>query len=130
MRSERTNQCFIAKVIFTILHFLALFGPFLYFIPYCFATSGVGTQIGIGFAMVVAIILCVIALLIDQKHRQGLHKSSFWVLTAAVAYALESVTPFVFLMAGVSLIDELLFVRLKDHYSTALLANKEIDRRN
>lgn len=32
-------------------------------------------------------------------------------------------------MAATSVIDELIFVRLKDYYKTALISNKEIDRR-
>ena len=128
--SERTKQCRTGKFIFSILHFLALFGPFLYFIPYCFAVGEVSSKIVIGLAVSVAIIMCIMALVIDQVHKQGLFKSSFWVLVAGVTLVLNNIAPFIYIMAGVSLLDELLFVRMRDSYSAKLLANKEIDKRN
>lgn len=128
--SERTKTCRTRKWIFTILHYLALFGPFLYFIPYCFVTGDVVSKIAIGLVAVVAIILSAGALVMDVKHRAGLHKSAFWALIAGCAFVLESVTPFVLIMAAVSVVDELVFVRVKDHYAAAQLTNTEIDRRS
>lgn len=128
--SDRTKACRRNKWIYTILHYLALFGPFLYFIPYCFVVGDMVSKIAIGLVAVVAIILSAGALIMDIKHRAGLHKSAFWALIAGCAFVLESVAPFVIIMAGVSIIDELWFVRAKDYYASAQLANREIDRRN
>lgn len=128
--SERTKSCRARKWIFNILHFFALFGPFLYFIPYCFVVGDVTSKVVVAFAVIAALILAGIALIMDVKHRAGLHKSAFWGLIAACAYVLESVTPFVMVMAVVSIVDELVFVKLKDHYAAAQQMNLEIDRRN
>lgn len=127
--SERTLSCGRRKWIFTILHYLALFGPFLYFIPYCFVTGEIASKMVIGLVAVVAIILAGVSVIMDVKHRAGLHKSAFWALIAGCTYVLESVTPFVILMAAISIVDELVFVRAKDYYASAQLANREIDRR-
>lgn len=129
MKSERTKQCGRRKILFTILHFLALFGPFLYFIPFGFATAAIASKICLGLAVVVALILGAMALITDLKHRGGLHKSMMWVLIGGLLFCLDSVAPFIGIMAGVSILDELVLVRCKDHYASAELANKEIDRR-
>lgn len=128
--SERTKTCRARKWIYTILHYLALFGPFLYWIPYCFVVGDMVSKIAIGLVAVVAIILSAGALVMDIKHRAGLHKSAFWALIAGCAFVLENLTPFVIIMAAVSIVDELWFVRAKDHYAAAQLTNTEIDRRN
>lgn len=130
MESKRTKQCRAGNFIFGLLHILCLVGPFLYFIPYGFIMGETVNKIALGFTVVLSIILALISFVVDQTHRAGLHRSILWALIAGVLFCLSEVKTFIWIMAVVSLVDELIFVKIKDHYKIALAANKEIDRRS
>lgn len=130
--SNRTKVCRRNKIVFEILHFLALFGPFLYFIPYSFATGEMTDKLVLGFDVVVSAILVLIAVFIDTTHKAGLFKSVFWLLIAGILFVLESlqsISIFIYIMVAVSLLDELVFTRIIEHYKIALISNKEQDKR-
>lgn len=127
--SDRTKQCRRLKNIFGILHFLCLFGPLLYFIPYGYATGETVQKIAMSFTVITSIILAVISMIISVSHRAGLHRCIMWILIAGVMFALQEIKVFIWIMAVTSILDELIFVRLKDYYKSALISNKEIDRR-
>lgn len=129
--SKRTQHCRKMYWIFNLAHFLALFGPFAYYIPYCFIKGETTEKIAVGLSVLTAIILLVMAFIIDVKHRNGLNKTAFWILILGVIYVLNSVniTILVCIMAVISIIDELVFIKLRDLFAAKLNANKEIDRR-
>ena len=127
--SERTKQCRILNLVFGLLHFLCLFGPLLYFIPYGYITGETVEKIGMSFTVITALILSMISILVSATHRAGLHRCIMWVLIAGVLFCLEKVQVFIWIMAITSILDELIFTKVKDHYNTALISNKEIDRR-
>ena len=129
MESKRTKQCRGLKILFTILHFLCLFGPFLYFVPYAFYVGEVASKIVLGLSTAVSIVLAAVSVIVDQTAKAGLQRSVLWTLIAGVLFCLDSVKTFIWIMAGTSLLDELVFVKLKNRYSTALISNKELDRR-
>lgn len=128
--SERTKKCRAMTVIMSILHFLCLFGPLLGYLGYAFAIGTEVTKVSLGIVAVAAVILIVAALLFDQVHRQGLYKTAFWSVIGILILFLKYATPFVLTLSIVSIIDELVIVRVRDHYKAALLANKEIDKRS
>lgn len=127
--SDRTKQCRNRKNIFGFIHFLCLFGPLLYFIPYGYITGETVSKIGMSFAVIVSIMLAAISMLVSVTHKAGLHRCILWVLIAGVLICLTEVKVFIWIMCITSIIDELVFVRLKDYYKAALISNKEIDRR-
>ena len=127
--SKQTKNSKVGKIIFSILHFLALFGPFLYFIPYVFITGEIVSKITIGLSIVIALILAGVGLLLDASRRGGLTKSIMWVLIMALLTGLAHVKTFIFIMAGTSILDELIFCPLKNKFKTKFIANKEIDKR-
>lgn len=129
MLSKRTIQCRRRKILFSFLHFLCLFGPFIYFIPYGYITGEMGSKIIMSISIVTSLILALISALSDVKHRAGLHRSILWGLIAGVLFCLQEVKTFIYIMAITSLIDELIFVKLKDYYTSAEIANKEMDKR-
>lgn len=129
MASERTKQCRRRKNLFSFLHFLCLFGPLLYFIPYAYITGEVGHKIALSMTIIASVVLAVISLVVAVNHRAGLHRTIMWFLIAGVLFCLTEIKTFIWIMAITSVIDELVFVRLKDYYKTALISNKEIDRR-
>ena len=129
MKSERTKQCARRKWIFTILHLLCLFGPFLYFIPYAYATGEMVSKITMSFTVVASLILALFSALVDVKNKAGTHRIILWLLIAGVMFCLSEVKTFIWIMTATSILDELVFVKLKDFYRMAEISNKEIDKR-
>ena len=127
--SERTKQCQRRKHLFAFLHFLCMFGPLLYFIPLGYATGETTTKVTMSLTIVISIVLAFISLVVDVRSKQGLHKSIMWVLIAGVLFALQEVKVFIWIMCITSVLDELVFVKLKDYYKACLISNREIDRR-
>lgn len=129
MKSERTIECKKRTRLFTILHFLCVFGPFLYFIPYSFIFSDTGRKLFLSLELVTVLILCIFAALSDMKTRGGYAKVIFWMFVLGISYCLEEVKVFIYIMCICAIVDELIITKLKDKYKDAYRANKEIDRR-
>lgn len=129
MESQRTKDCKRNVIILSILHLLCLFGPFIYFIPYGFITGGTSSKVALTLGVTLSIILSAIALLVDVSHRAAIHKTIFWVLIAVLILVLNKVKTFVMIMAVISVVDELIICPLRNRAKTALIANKEIDKR-
>ena len=127
--SERTKTCNRRKWLFRVLHWLCLFGPLLYFIPYAFITGEVVDKVCLSMVTIVSITLAVIHIFVSREAR-GMSKAIFWLLIAGWLFCLTEVKTFIWIMCITSLFDELIFVRLKDRYAELTRTNKEIDRRN
>lgn len=127
--SDRTKQCRNRKNFFGLLHFLCLFGPLLYFIPYGYITGETVSKIGMSFTIILSVILAVISILVSVTARAGLHRCIMWVLISGVLFCLKEIQVFIWIMAITSILDELVFTKVRDHYKAALISNKEIDRR-
>lgn len=127
--SDRTKQCRTLKNVFGVLHFLCLFGPLLYFIPYGYVTGETVEKIGMSFTIIASVILAVISILVSVTARAGLHRCIMWVLISGVLFTLKEIQVFIWIMAITSILDELVFTKIRDHYKAALISNKEIDRR-
>lgn len=127
--SKQTKSCKTKKIIFSIIHFLLLFGPLLYFFPYAFLVGTVTTKVAMSLSVVVSIVLSLISILVEAKHRGGFSKSIMWILILSVMTALTQVKGFIAVMAGASIFDELIVCPLKNHYKTELIANRAIDKR-
>lgn len=129
VKSKRTKKMIGWGVFFTILHILCVVGPFLYFLPAAFITGAVVSKVVLSLTTITSLILAGMGLFLDIKHRAGLHRGIMWLLVAGIIFCLEAIKPFIWIMAGVSIVDELIFVKLKDHFKTAAATNKEIDKR-
>lgn len=127
--SERTKQCKSLKTIFTILHLICLFGPLVYFVPYGYITGEITEKIALSLTVTVSLILACISLVVGVTARAGLQRTILWTLIAGVLFCLRDIQVFIWIMCVTSILDELIFVKVKDHYKTALAANIEIDRR-
>lgn len=127
--TERTKQCKKLHIIFTIIHFICMFGPLLYFIPYAYIIGGTGYKIGLSLFILVALCLSVFTIIADAKTRGGLAKTILWTIIMGVCLCLTEVKTFIYIMAIVSILDELVITKLSVKYKDAYAANKEIDRR-
>ena len=127
--SERTKQCRNRKNLFGFLHFLCLFGPLLYFVPYGYITGETVEKIAMSFTIIISVILAAISMIVSVTARAGLHRCVMWTLIAGVLFCLQEIQVFIWIMAITSILDELVFTKVRDHYKAALISNKEIDRR-
>lgn len=112
-----------------ILHFLFLFGPFLYFIPYAYITSGLHEKIILSLDVIVCIILAIISGISSLTHQGNLHKSIFWIGIIGIIFCLDSVRAFCYIMAIASIIDELILLRLIKKYEIKKETNTALDER-
>ena len=130
MKSERTKQCKKLAIVFGILHFLCLFGPFLYFIPYAYVVGALVSKVTLSLTIICALVIAAFTILAEAKTRGGLIKTIIWLLLIGVATCLSSVEAFLYIMAIVSIVDELFVVKMRAKYKDAYAANREIDRRD
>lgn len=128
-KSTRTKKCRTLQAIFTALHLICMIGPFMYFIPYALAVGEPVEKITLSMFTIIGGSIALLALLMDVKHRQGLHKTIFWLLIIGITICLKKVETFVYILAVISILDELIFYKLKNRYSELYRTNKEIDRR-
>lgn len=127
--SKTTKKAKAAWIIFGILHLLCILGPFFYFIPYAFITGEVVSKLALGLSTIVSVVLALVSLIVDTSHRAGLHRSIMWTLIAGVLFCLNSIKPFIWIMALTSIFDELIFLPIKNAKKTKYKTNKEIDKR-
>lgn len=127
--SKRTKQCKRLSILFSTLHFLCLFGPFFYFIPFAFVNGVFVEKITLSLTLIFSLGLAGIAILVDAKTRGGMIKTIMWLTIMGITCCLKSIAPFIYIMASISIIDELFIVRAKTKYKDAYAANREIDRR-
>lgn len=127
--SDRTKQCRLLKNVFGFFHFLCLFGPLFYFIPYGYVTGETVEKIGMSFTIITSVILAVISILVSVTARAGLHRCIMWILISGVLFTLKEIQTFIWIMAITSILDELIFTKIRDHYKAVLISNREIDRR-
>ena len=128
--SSRTKDCRRRKWKYTILHWLCLFGPLLYFVPYAFATGETVQKLTLSLTVVVSAVIYLISVVTSSTHRAGIHRTILWLLIAGILFCLTEIKTFIWVMCITSILDELIFVRLKDRYAELTRTNKEIDRRH
>lgn len=126
--SQITKKCRAKKTFFSILHFLLLFGPLLFFFPYGFIIGTLTTKVTMGLSVVLSLVLGGLSLLVDAKH-SGFSKSIMWILISAVLMALTQVKAFILIMAGTSIVDELIVNPCRNKYKVELISNRAIDKR-
>ena len=130
MESNITRKYRIRLVVVRLINILFIIGPFLYFIPYSLAVGTKVQKLSLSMASMVAMILITMSILLDIKHRASLHKTAFWLTIAGITTCVGSISAiFIWIMAIISIISELILTPLITNYKLKLASNKEIDRR-
>lgn len=101
----------------------------MYHVVYGYMTGTVESKISMSLTIIIAIILAGISALVSITARAGLQRCALWILMIGVLCCLNEIKTFVWIMAIASILDELVFVKLRDRYNVALISNKELDRR-
>lgn len=112
--------------IFTILSFICVWGPAVFYIIQAFATGQAHTKSGftLGATCIVAILLCVVSAVF--KH----HWRTPAVIILISLYTFANNFGAILLSVGIGVIlDEIIFTPLANHYRNLYTINREIDRR-
>lgn len=127
---KRTKSCRRKKIVFGFFHFLALFAPFVYFIPQVYICGTVVNKATFTLAAASGLIIGLLGLFLEATHKAGFQKSMACCIMLGLAFYLPAVQPLLIGYSICSILDELIFIRLYEHYAELLRTNKEIDRRN
>lgn len=127
--SKRTKHCKSMKILFSLLHLICLFLPLIISIPQAFAMAQGAKQVGLTFSLISALCIGLISIFVDAKYKSGFQKSILWVILIGLAITLNEIKTLLMWIAILSIIDELLVIRLRDLYKTKFVTNKEIDLR-
>lgn len=130
MESKRTRSCRAIYISMSILHVVLLIAPFLYFFPFSLHIGDKVEKITLAMSSLVAAILVVMSIILDVTHRAGLHKTALWLVIAGITTCIGSIsTIFIWIMAAISIADELVIMPIRNKYRLLLISNKEIDKR-
>lgn len=127
--SKYTKKCKTKRFILGLVHFLLLFGPLLVFFPYGFAIGTAVTKITMVPTLLIAAVLTIMSWFKDAVERNRFHKTVMWVLILGATIALNSIKPFIYIMAGTSIVDELIINPLREKNIRQLEANRVCDYR-
>ena len=114
----------------SVLHIVLLVAPFLYFLPFSLYIGDKVEKITLAMSSLTAAILVVISIILDVTHRASLHKTALWLVIGGIATCIGSIsTIFIWIMAAISIADELVIMPIRNKYRLLLISNKEIDKR-
>lgn len=130
--SKQTKKCKLVRNWMTVFHYICMFLPLMIFVPISIAAPEVEAsgKVVLTLGGITCIILFLISLLNDARHKLNLHKSIIWIILLVMNYTLTSVTTFLYVMCTLSLLDELIFSPIREKYTRLVEINKQIDLRS
>lgn len=133
MASEITKSYRFKYQVFKILHYLLFLGPIVSFLIYGLSSSDISVtttnKVVMSMSAVVCLILGLLALFVELKHKAGLQRTITWTIILTILITLQQVKPFLITLCITSLIDEWIVLPLVARYKNKLTINKEIDKR-
>ena len=136
--SRRTLQCKHLKNLFGFMHAMCICAPLAYFVPYAYITAVTTARLILTLILITSVIMMGISIFLSLTSPAnlerwvfiaGLHRCVQWLVVSGVIFCIPSIKFFIWLVAIASILDEILFVRLRNKYRQAYLTNKEIDGR-
>lgn len=109
---------------YKILSFLITLVPIFIYVILGFQQGTIGQKITLGMCLLTAIILVIMNLLFKHIPRCGI-----WVILTGLAYACNSITVLLLILAITTAVDELILSPLANKYKQLYTINKEIDKR-
>ena len=109
---------------YRILSFLITLVPIFIYVILGFQQGTIGQKITLGMCLLTAIILVMMNLLFKHIPRCGI-----WVVLTGLAYACNSITVLLLILAITTAVDELILSPLANKYKQLYTINKEIDKR-
>lgn len=109
---------------YRILSFVITLVPIFIYVILGFQQGTIGQKITLGMCLLTAIILVMMNLLFKHIPRCGI-----WVILTGLAYACNSITVLLLILAITTAVDELILSPLANKYKQLYTINKEIDKR-
>jgi hypothetical protein len=109
---------------YTALSIIITLVPILIYVILGFQQGTIGQKVTLGVCLLTAIILVIMNLLFKHIPRCGL-----WIVLTGLAYACNSITVLLLIMALTTALDELILSPLANKYKQLYIINKEIDKR-
>lgn len=125
-QSEFTKMTRIKLWIFRILDWIVLCLPIVIYLIIAMTGDGLAIQkVGLASCVVIAIILVLINIIAQKRLR-----CPIWIILIGLYIAMkEYLLPLIIILAIVSIMDDLLFTPLIQHYKAQLEASKVYDQR-
>lgn len=125
--SNYTRKCRVKLWFFRVLDWLCLMLPLIIYIFVALGDGGIsaGRKVAVVSTVLVAIVLTIFNVIAQKRLR-----CPIWIILLGLFVAIkEYLLPLVIILAVTSILDDLVFTPLITHYRTALIANKQIDKR-
>lgn len=112
--------------LFTILSFMAFFGPITFYSAQALFTATLTTQkIALCSTVMIVVILTLVSLV-----NKTMMRSRIWIIVIALWACLDSFLQPLLIIAITQVVDELILTPLKKYFKARYIINKEIDRRS
>lgn len=124
MANSVTTKYKRLSLLFAVLSGAVTVLPLLVYVAYAFVAGGVSEKITLGLVGTVAVILCLVNVVMKLSLR-----SPLWILLLGVYHCMGSLEVLLLILAGGSILDELVFTPLHNKYKAKAVINGEIDSR-
>lgn len=126
-QSDFTKTCRLKMWLFRALDWLFLFFPISFYAVYSLSMESVGTW---GKVAVIGCVACAAVLAIFNVIAHKRLRCPIWLVLIGLYCAVKDILlPLIIVMAVATVLDDLVFTPLIEHYRTKLIANKAIDER-
>lgn len=110
--------------IYKALSIIITLVPLLIYVILGFQQGTIGQKVTLGVCLLTALILVIMNILFKHIPRCGL-----WIVLTGLAYACNSITVLLLVLALTTALDELILSPLANKYKQLYIINKEIDKR-
>lgn len=122
--SQQTKKYKILAIVFTLLSFLLLAGPLVYY----FITGFMIADVSYKFVLSMSLVMCIFLTAISAIAKLNL-RCPIFILLLGLYFILDSILPLIIILAAATIVDELLLSPLAKHFRNKYSINKEIDKR-
>jgi len=126
-QSKRTKTCRAWLWIWRIADAVCLISPIFIYVLIALIKEDIviGSKVAVVCCLLISIIMIVVNSLAHKRLR-----CPIWIMMIGLFVAVkEMLLPLIIIIAITAVLDDLVFTPLIGHYRTALIANKEIDKR-
>jgi hypothetical protein len=122
--SNPTKKYKTLTLFFTILSFIAVAAPLIYYFATGFMIAEVTEKFVLSVSLILALVLTTVSVLAKMHIRAPL-----FIIILALALILDSIFPLILWICIGTIVDEILLTPLRKHFRNKYVINKEIDKR-
>lgn len=122
--SSITKKYMTGYIICSILSFLAVMGPTIYYMIMGWQIAGSSQK----FVLCSAAIFCIVLTLINLIFKYHL-RSTVFIILIALAVVFTNALTLIIVFASLQLLDEIILTPLAKYYKTRMVINRQVDKR-